>query len=203
MQIALARDRTANYCKCVITFELSVLMKKLMLFLISMLSAITGCTGLPNGAQPVTNFDLNRYLGTWYEIARLDHRFERGLSNVSATYTLRNDGGIDVLNRGYDKKAGKWKEAVGRAYFIGPSTVGSLKVSFFGPFYGGYHVIALDEDHYSYAMVCGPNRSYLWILARNRELDKTITDALISAAKKLEFITDEFIFVEHDPDFTG
>lgn len=162
-----------------------------------------GCTGLPEGVQSVKDFDLNRYLGTWYEIARLDHRFERGLSNVSATYALRDDGGVDVINKGYDKKAGKWKEATGRAYFIDQNTIGSLKVSFFGPFFGGYHVIALDKDHYSYAMVCGPKRSYLWILARSRKLDQTITDVLISVAKKLEFNTDRLIFVEHDLNTRG
>ena len=99
-----------------------------------MLAILSGCTGHPDGVQPVANFDLNRYLGVWYEIARLDHRFERGLSRVSAMYTLRDDGGVDVLNRGFDKSTGKWQEAKGKAYFIGQPTVASLKVSFFGPF---------------------------------------------------------------------
>jgi apolipoprotein D and lipocalin family protein len=156
------------------------------------------CAGVPEGIKPVQNFDVNRYLGTWYEIARLDHSFERGLNNISATYTLRDDGGIDVVNRGFDKKKNKWKEAKGKAYFIGEKSVASLKVSFFGPFYGGYNVIALDKDHYSYALVCGPDRSYLWILAREKTLDKEILDELRERAQSLGFETNKLIFVEHD-----
>ncbi|MBN1545437.1 MAG: lipocalin family protein, partial [Syntrophaceae bacterium] len=131
---------------------------------------IAGCTGIPDGVQAVRGFQADRYLGVWFEIARLDHSFERGLSNVSATYSPRPDGGIDVLNRGYDAKKGKWKEAQGRAYFIGSRDEGRLKVSFFGPFYGAYNIIALDRDNYRYALVCGPDRSYLWILAREKNL---------------------------------
>jgi len=174
-------------------------MKTIHRVLISILLALTaGCVGVPEGIEPVQNFDVNRYLGKWYEIARLDHSFERGLNNISATYTLRDDGGIDVLNRGFDKKKHMWKEARGKAYFIGEKTVGSLKVSFFGPFYGGYNVIALDHENYSYVMVCGPDRSYLWILARERNLDKSIIDRLVEKAKSLRFETDKLIFVEHD-----
>jgi len=157
-----------------------------------------GCVGVPEGIQPVQNFDVNRYLGIWYEIARLDHSFERGLNNISATYTLRNDGGIDVLNKGFNKKERTWKVAQGKAYFIGKKNVASLKVSFFGPFYGGYNVIALDQENYSYAMVCGPDRSYLWILARQKNLDQSILNKLIQKAKKLKFDSDKLIFVEHD-----
>jgi len=158
---------------------------------------LTSCVGVPEGIKPVQNFDVNRYLGMWYEIARLDHSFERGLNNISATYTLRGDGGVDVLNKGFDKKKNTWKEAKGKAYFVGKKTVASLKVSFFGPFYGGYNVIALDHDNYSYAMVCGPDRSYLWILAREKNLDKSILNKLIEKAKSLGFETDKLIFVEH------
>ena len=119
-------------------------MKKLLFLLVWWLG---GCAvAPPAGVTPITGFELNRYLGPWYEIARLDHSFERGLSNVSATYGRREDGGVQVMNRGYDDRQGIWKEAEGRAYFLGEPTVGSLKVSFFGPFYGGYHLIALDQD---------------------------------------------------------
>ena len=156
------------------------------------------CVGVPEGIKPVQNFDVNRYLGTWYEIARLDHSFERGLNNISATYTLRDDGGIDVLNKGFDKKKKKWKEAMGRAYLVDEKTVASLKVSFFWPFYGGYNVIALDQEDYSYAMICGPDRSYLWILARKKKIAKSIMSKLIEKAKSLGFATDKLIFVEHD-----
>jgi apolipoprotein D and lipocalin family protein len=172
-------------------------MKHLIIIILFSLLFIS-CVGIPEGIQPVQNFDVKRYLGTWYEIARLDHSFERGLNNISATYTLRDDGGIDVLNRGFDNKKNKWKEAKGKAHFIGEKTVASLKVSFFGPFYGGYNVIALDKDHYSYAMVCGPDRSYLWILSREKALDKEILDKLIERARRLGFDTDKLIFVAHN-----
>lgn len=159
---------------------------------------LAGCAVIPSGVQPVKDFEVDRYTGKWYEIARLDHRFERGLSNVSATYTLRSDEGVDVLNRGYDVKSDKWKEARGRAYFAGGKDVGQLKVTFFWPFYGGYNVIALDREGCTYAMVCGPNRSYLWILARERRLDPAVLDKLIAKAAALGFDTDELIVVEHD-----
>jgi apolipoprotein D and lipocalin family protein len=98
---------------------------------------LSACTGAPEGVEVVSGFDLNRYLGTWYEIARLDHSFERGLSSITATYSLRDDGGVRVINRGYNAEEGEWDEAEGKAYFVGDEDVGQLKVSFFGPFYGG------------------------------------------------------------------
>jgi apolipoprotein D and lipocalin family protein len=158
---------------------------------------IAGCVGIPDNITAVDGFEVKRYLGTWYEIARLDHSFERGLSNITATYTLRDDGGIDVLNKGYDKEAGKWKRAEGKAYLVSGPDVGRLKVSFFGPFYGGYNIIALDKKDYSYSMVCSHNRSYLWILARDKELEKETLESLVGLANNLGFLTDELIFVDH------
>lgn len=173
-------------------------MKKLVLSLLLWLGACAVTP--PEGVTPITGFDLNRYLGRWYEIARLDHSFERGLSNVSATYSLREDGGVKVLNRGYDDRAGAWKEVEGRAYFTGEPTVGSLKVSFFGPFYGGYHIVALDRANYSWVMVSGPSREYLWILARTRQLPPPVLDELLKQAKALGFATDQVIWVKQDRD---
>ena len=137
-------------------------------------------------------------MGKWYEIARLDHSFERNLSNVSAMYTAEESGEITVLNRGYNEKAGEWKQIEGKARFVGDETVGSLKVSFFGPFYGGYHVIELDRIEYSYAMVSGPSRSYLWILSRTTLLDETIYSRLVTRAAELGFDTTKLIRVKHD-----
>jgi apolipoprotein D and lipocalin family protein len=157
-----------------------------------------GCaTGPPSGVAPVTGFNVNRYLGTWYEIARLDHSFERGLSRVTAEYALNDNGTIKVLNRGYNAEKDTWESAEGKAKFRGDPTVGSLKVSFFGPFYGGYHIFELDED-YQYAMVAGPSKNYLWILARAPELDDATYQGLVSMAADLGFPTDELIRVEHD-----
>lgn len=153
-------------------------------------------TAPPEGVRPVTNFDINRYLGRWYEIARLDHSFERGMSDVNATYQLQDDGSVKVVNRGYDTKRQAWKEAIGRALFIGDSNTASLKVSFFGPFYGGYHVIALDQEDYRWALVAGPDRDYLWILARERTLPSEVREKLVSQAQALGFATDKLIWVE-------
>ena len=117
---------------------------KNVFFAIALISAIlSGCTGIPDGVKAIDGFEINRYLGTWYEVARLDHRFERGLTNISATYTLRTDGGVKVINKGWNQADGKWEQAEGKAYFVGQPGNGRLKVSFFGPFYGGYNIIAL------------------------------------------------------------
>lgn len=158
----------------------------------------SSCTGVPDGVSVVTDFELERYLGTWYEIARLDHSFERGLSAVTANYSLREDGGVHVVNRGRSDETGEWDEAIGKAYFVGARDIGQLKVSFFGPFYGGYNIIGLDKTGYQYSLVAGPNRNYLWILARTPGLEPATLQRLIDTAKALGFATDELIFVAHD-----
>jgi apolipoprotein D and lipocalin family protein len=158
---------------------------------------LAGCVGLPEGIEPVENFKLDRYLGTWYEIARLDHRFERGLSRITAEYSLREDGGVRVLNRGYSAKDQEWKEAEGKAWFVEGPDKGYLKVSFFGPFYGSYVVFELDHEHYRYALVSGPDRSYLWILSRTPEMKPDVKDELIVKAAALGFDTGKLIYVEH------
>jgi apolipoprotein D and lipocalin family protein len=159
---------------------------------------LTSCTGLPKGLTPVAEFDINRYLGTWYEIARLEQSFEKGLDNISARYTLAPDGGVEVMNRGRNPETGEWKQADGKAYFIDQPTVGRLKVSFFRPFYGSYNIIALDRENYRYAMVTGQNRSYLWILSRTKTMPKETLDALIDKARRMGFATDKLIMVKHD-----
>ncbi|MGZ5016552.1 MAG: lipocalin family protein [Methylobacter sp.] len=169
---------------------------KILLTLI--VALLTSCTGIPEGIKAVDGFDINRYLGTWYEIARLDHRFERGLENISATYTLREDGGVDVLNKGWDIKAGEWHQAQGKAYFVEQPDKGRLKVSFFGPFYGGYNIIELDKKDYAYSMITGPDRSYFWILSRTKQLPESTLQALIARAKALGFATDKLIFSRQD-----
>ena len=164
--------------------------------LLAALAALGACsTTPPPGAQVVTPFDVQRYAGKWYEVARLDHSFERGLSDVSATYKLEADGSVQVINRGYDADRKKWNEAVGRARFTGDSNVGSLKVSFFGPFYGGYHVVALDEVGYRWAMVIGPDTDYLWILSRDKTLPPGVRERLLVQARELGVKTDELIWV--------
>lgn len=157
----------------------------------------SGCTGIPDGVQAVTGFELDRYLGTWYEVARLDHSFERGMSNVTANYSMRDDGGVRVINRGYKTAKSEWDEATGKAYLVGDANVGRLKVSFFGPFYGGYNIIELDKSHYEYALIAGPDRGYLWILARSPILEQNVLSTLVKKARDLNFPTDELIYVDH------
>lgn len=151
----------------------------------------------PKGVKPIEEFDAERYLGTWYEVARLDHRFERGLEQVTATYGKRSDGGLTVLNRGYNPKKARWSESEGRAYFTGDDHTAALKVSFFGPFYGGYNVIALDDD-YQYALVAGPNRDYLWILSRTPQIPERVKQNYLSIARNLDFPVDSLIWVNQD-----
>ena len=153
-----------------------------------------GCAGAPEGVAPVAGFEPERYLGVWHEIARLDHSFERGLTRVTAEYSARPDGGLRVVNRGYDAAKGAWKEAVGKAYFTGDRSVGRLKVSFFGPFYGGYNIIDLDKEGYRYALVCGPDRGYLWILAREPRLPEAELKRLTDKASELGFDTGRLVY---------
>ncbi|MFN7957143.1 MAG: lipocalin family protein [Holophagaceae bacterium] len=168
-------------------------MNRSMLLLPAMVAlGSAGCTRLPEGIRPIQHFDLPRYLGEWHEVARLDHRFERGLTRVTATYSLNADGSVKVVNRGWNARKGQWKEAEGRAVLVGSSQEGRLKVSFFGPFYGAYTIMALEPERYS--MICGPDRSYFWILSREPRLDPATLQGLIAQAKALGFATDQLIY---------
>lgn len=149
----------------------------------------------PKGVKPITGFDAERYLGKWYEIARLENRFERGLEQVTATYGKRSDGGISVLNRGYDPAKKQWKASEGKAYFTGTPDTAALKVSFFGPFYGGYNVIALD-DHYQYALVSGPNRDYLWILSRTPHIPESVRQNYLAIAQRMGFPVEKIHWID-------
>ncbi len=171
-------------------------MKRTAVLLVLLLA---GCVGIPDGVKPVENFVLERYLGQWYEVARLDHPFERGLSRVTAQYSLREGGGVRVINRGYSAEDKAWKQAEGRAFFVERPDLGYLKVSFFGPFYGSYVVFELDHGGYQHALVCGPDRSYLWILARKPRMDRALLDRLVAKAAALGFDTDKLILVDHGP----
>ncbi|CAG9177499.1 lipocalin family protein [Cupriavidus pinatubonensis] len=182
----------------------SYLSRRQRLGLLALLLACTavvavGCasTRPPPNVKAVTPFDIQRYEGRWYELARLDHAFERGMTDVSATYTALTDGSVRVVNRGYALATGQWREAVGKASFTGAPTTGSLKVSFFGPFYGGYHVAALDPD-YRWALVLGPDTSYCWILARDKQLPVAQRDAIVARARSLGVDTSALIWVTHE-----
>ncbi len=158
---------------------------------------LIGCTGVPKGIEPVENFDVNRYMGTWYEIARFDHRFERGLSHVTAEYALREDGKVTVVNQGFSAQKERWERAEGVAQFRGADDVGSLRVTFRWPFAGGYHIFALDHEGYDWALVSGPSRNYLWFLAREDRISDELRTKLIALAKENDFNVDELIWVDH------
>lgn len=165
-------------------------------FILMLVVLLAGCTSAPKNIDPVTPFDVERYLGTWYEIVRQDHSFERGLSNVTATYTKREDGGVAVLNRGYSAQEQEWKEAKGKAYFVDSPNTGHLKVSFFGPFYGAYVIFELDQEGYQYAMISGPNRDYFWLLSRTPTLPDEDKNRLLEKAGAMGFDLDSVIHVD-------
>ncbi|MEI6055064.1 MAG: lipocalin family protein [Lentisphaerota bacterium] len=162
-----------------------------LLFLVS-------CTGIPDGVKPVTPFEASKYLGKWYEIARLDHSFERGLTEVYAVYSEGSDGDIKVDNFGYDASKKEWKSIQGKAYLIESPDTGRLGVTFFWPFYSSYNIIALDNEHYSYAMVCSYNKSYLWILSRSKTIDSKTLKKLITEAQSLGFNTSNLIYPQQN-----
>lgn len=159
---------------------------------------MAGCTSMPDGVRPVEGFELDRYLGRWYEIARLDNRFERGLTRVTAEYSVLEDGGVRVLNRGFSAAKGEWQEAEGKAYFVESPDLGHLKVSFFGPFYSSYVVFELDEEGYQYSFISGHDTSYLWLLARTPTVDAGILQRFMQRAAELGFDTDALILVAQD-----
>lgn len=162
--------------------------------MLSALLSVACSVSPPKDIKVVTPFDSQRYLGTWYEIARLDHRFERGLQQVTAHYGPRADGGLKVINRGFNAQKQQWQESEGKAYFIGSPQVAALKVSFFGPFYGGYNVIALDKE-YRHALVCGPDRDYLWLLARTPKISPQVKQQMLDIATRQGFDVSKLIWV--------
>ncbi len=158
---------------------------------------MSSCSTLPNGAVAIKPFDTDRYLGKWYEIARFDFKFEKNLNKTTAVYSLRNDGKIKVVNSGYNYIKNKRVEAVGKAKFVGSSNEARLKVSFFGPFYGAYNVIALDPE-YKYALITGNDFKYLWILSREKTIPEYIRLDYLKKAQDLGFDTSKLIWVEQN-----
>lgn len=162
-------------------------------FLMALLASIfTGCDSAPKvDNSTVKSVDLNRYLGSWYEIAKFDHSFERGLDFAMARYTMREDGKIDVLNTGI--KDGRAKDAKGVAKTTG--VPGLLRVSFFGPFFGDYRIMMLDED-YQYVLVGGGTDKFLWILSRTPQLDDATKSLILAEAERRGYDTKKLIWVK-------
>lgn len=166
----------------------------LLLFLCVLL---TSCSSIPEGAKAISKFEVDKYLGKWYEIARFDFKFEEGLNNTTATYSLNPDGSIKVVNRGFDYDKGVWKEAIGKAKFRGAKDIAELKVSFFGPFYSGYNVIAMKGD-YQYVLVAGKNTDFLWILSRENSIPEDVKNEFLNIAENIGFEIDDLIWPVHD-----
>ena len=170
-------------------------LRKTLAFIVGIFT-FNACANIPEGAVAIKPFDSDRYLGKWYEIARFDFKFERGLNNTTATYSMNPNGSIRVENRGYDYTKKIWKKAVGKAKFATTKDEGRLKVSFFGPFYGGYNVIALDSA-YQYALIAGSDLGYLWILSRETTMPEDVKQNYLDLAQKIGFDTKKLIWVEH------
>src|SRR6187431_2259153 len=170
-------------------------LKKLIPFSIAVIAIIvfSSCSSIPEGATAVTPFVKEIYLGKWYEIARLDFMFEKDLNNTSAEYSLNDNGTIKVFNRGYNVKKQKWTDATGKAKFVDDDKTGKLKVSFFGPFYSGYNVVAIDKD-YKYALVAGESLKYLWILSRETSIPENIKLDYLRKAQEIGYDTSELVW---------
>ena len=162
-----------------------------------MMIGLFSCETIPEGAVAVEPFDKAKYLGKWYEVARIDFKYEKDLDNTTAEYSLNDNGTIKVVNRGYDTINGKWKEAIGKAKFVGDENIAKLKVSFFGPFYSGYNVIALDSE-YKYALIAGKNLKYLWILSRDTNIPDDIKFQYLKIAEGIGYNTNELLWIRHD-----
>lgn len=167
------------------------------ILIVSITTLFSSCASIPKNASPVENFDVDKYLGSWYEIARFDFRFEKDMNNVMAQYSLNEKNNVTVLNSGYNYKKEEWVSANGVAKFRGDKNKAALKVSFFGPFYSGYNVIALDDD-YKYALVAGKSLKYLWILSREKSIPKEIKTAYLKIAQDIGYDTSKLIWVEHN-----
>ena len=166
---------------------------KLIMFC-SVLSFLWSCANEDN-LVVVENFEVEKYIGKWYEIARFDSRFEKNLNQTTAEYSLDENGKIIVKNRGYNFKKNKWESVQGKAKFAKNKNLGDLKVSFFGPFYAPYKIIQLDSN-YQYALVSS-GKDYLWILSREKSIPENIKTQYLNYAKSLKYNTKNLIWVEH------
>lgn len=163
----------------------------------AIITGLSSCATIPDGAAAVKPFYKERYLGKWYEIARLDFKYERDLNNTTAEYSMNDNGTIKVYNQGYNTKKGEWSQAIGKAKFVGEDNIAKLKVSFFGPFYSGYNVIAID-DEYRYALIAGKSLKYLWILSRETSIPPEIKEKYLKLAEEIGYTTTDLLWITHD-----
>lgn len=162
----------------------------------AVLLSLNSCSfGVPKGGEAIKNFDSEKYLGQWYEIARFDSRFEKDLNQVTATYSSLENGNIKVVNRGYNYKKLEWSESEGEAKFLKDKNIAELKVSFFKPFWGSYNVIDIDED-YKYALVVGSDTDNMWILSREKTIPESYKQRFLAKANSLGFKIENLVWVE-------
>jgi len=185
-----------------LVFNTSIMKKKILALgsaalLTATLFVLNSCSSIPKGAKAIQGFEKEKYLGHWFEIARLDFVFEKNLNNTSADYSLNDDGNIKVVNKGYNYIKNKSVASTGKAKLVGNATEGRLKVSFFGPFYSGYNILALDSE-YKYALVVGEKLKYMWLLSREKTMPETIKTDYLKIAKDLGYDTSALIWVKHD-----
>ncbi|MCF8412279.1 MAG: lipocalin family protein [Melioribacteraceae bacterium] len=175
---------------------------RLITFLMLIVIFVTGCS-VPEEMKTdhipsIKNFDVERYMGKWYEIARLPNRFEEGLSNVTATYSLEPDGEIKVLNQGFDDEEGEWSSAEGEAWVKDPAKPAELKVAFFLWFGADYKIIELDTLEYRYSVVTSESKEYLWILCREKKMPEEELNQIVTRLNNLGFDTGNLVYVKQN-----
>lgn len=152
---------------------------------------------VPSNITVVDSFDIKSYSGKWYEIARFDFKHEKDMDNVTAEYSLKDDGSVKVLNRGFDTVKNEWKEAEGKAKFIDDVTKGALKVSFFGPFYSGYNIVSMDPD-YKNALVMGEDKDYIWFLSREKVMSDVVKNKFLKIARDSGYDLDRLVWTKQN-----
>ena len=152
---------------------------------------------IPEGATAVNNFEKEKYLGKWYEIARLDFKWEKNMEQVTAEYSLKDNGHIKVDNKGYNYVKKEWKQSIGEARFVEDEKTSRLKVSFFKPFWAGYNVIDLAGD-YQYALVVGDDLDNMWILSREKTIPEDIKQRFLTKARSLGYKTEELVWTKQN-----
>jgi apolipoprotein D and lipocalin family protein len=167
-------------------------MKRYILMICCLL--LTSCASVPENIKPVSDFELDKYMGRWYEIARLDHVFERGLDQVTAVYSINDNGSVKVMNRGWNVDDSEWSDAVGKARFADSTDIGHLEVAFFAWFYGNYIIFELDPPDYQYAWITGSENT-LWFLSRTPTVSDELKQRFVKTITEYGYNPDELIFV--------
>lgn len=152
---------------------------------------------MPAGAEPLKNFEPERFMGLWYEIARMPLSYEKDMHYVTAEYSMQENGSMRVVNMGYNEKKKRWQKAIGKAVFVNETDEASMKIAFLGPFYSGYNVVDMDEE-YKYALVFGRNLDYMWILSRETTIPEEIERRFLEKANDMGYDLYRLIWTEQE-----